>query len=90
MSQDLKELRSKIDEADAELISALKKRFEITEGIGEYKAQTGTDLFCPEREEEKIEGLNNALGEYAYADYITDLFRDIMDYSKIQQSRNIF
>ena len=90
MSEDLKSLRNRIDMADEELISALKKRFEITAGIGEYKAETGTELFCPEREEEKIQGVREHLGDYIYSDYIADLFRDVMDYSKIQQSRNIY
>ena len=90
MAEDLKELRKEIDSVDTELVVQLKKRFDITSRIGKYKARTGMELFCPEREAEKLESLRKALGDYAYSEYIVRLFGDIMDYSKLQQSRDIF
>ena len=90
MTEDLKELRKEIDSVDSELVEQLKKRFDITSRIGKYKAGTGVELFCPEREAEKLESLKKALGDYAYNEYIVRLFGDIMDYSKLQQSKDIF
>ena len=90
MSEDLKDLRKEIDTVDAELVAALQKRLDITARIGKYKAETGAELFCPEREEEKLKVLRKILGEYPYSEYVVSLFRDIMDYSKLQQSSNIF
>ncbi|MBR4344738.1 MAG: chorismate mutase [Lachnospiraceae bacterium] len=87
---DLKELRKDIDIVDAELLTAFRKRFEITEKIGEYKAETNAELFCPEREEEKLDDLRKKLNDSEYAPYIVDLYKCIMDYSKYQQSNNIF
>lgn len=88
--EDLKELRKAIDAVDAELVASLQKRLEITAKIAEYKAETGAELFCPEREDEKLEVLRKILGDYPYAEYVVSLFRDIMDNSKLQQSRTIF
>ena len=88
--QDLKELRKEIDLVDSTLIEALKKRFDITKRIGEYKAETGAELFCPEREAEKLDSLRDLLKDSEYCSYIVDMFRCVMDYSKYQQSNNIF
>ena len=88
--KDLKELRTEIDIVDKELIELLKKRYDITEQIGEYKASTGAALFCPEREEEKIKALSEKLGDYKNAEYIENTFRSLMDYAKYQQSNNTY
>ncbi|MBO4510550.1 MAG: chorismate mutase [Lachnospiraceae bacterium] len=88
--KDLKELRTEIDIVDKELVELLKKRYDITEQIGEYKAKTGAALFCPEREEEKIVALSEKLGDYKNAEYIENTFRAVMDYAKYQQSNNTY
>lgn len=88
--KNLKELRTEIDIVDKELIELLKKRYDITEQIGEYKASTGAALFCPEREEEKIKALSEKLGDYKNAEYIENTFRSLMDYAKYQQSNNTY
>ena len=87
---DLKELRKQIDDVDANLISVLLKRFEITAKIGEYKAENGKELFCADREDEKTSCIRNLLSEYADMPYIVDMFRCVMDFSKYQQSANIY
>ena len=88
--QDLKELRKEIDVIDNTLLEALKKRFDITRRIGEYKAETGAELFCPEREAEKLDSLRDILKGCEYSPYVVDMFRCVMDYSKYQQSNDIF
>ena len=90
MSENLKDLRKEIDAVDAQLVASLQERLNITARIGKYKAETGAELFCPEREEEKLEVLKKILGDYPYSEYVVALFRDIMDYAKLQQSNNIY
>ncbi len=87
---DLSELRKQIDDVDANLITILLKRFEITSKIGEYKAENGKELFCADREEEKISCIKKLLSDRPDMPYIADMFRCAMDFSKYQQSANIY
>lgn len=88
--KDLKELRKEIDIVDTKLIELLKERFEITRQIGEYKEATGSALFAPEREVEKIRDLNEKLSGYDNAEYIEDSLISLMNCSKSQQSNNTY
>jgi len=87
---DLNYYRDEIDKIDPQIVELLEKRFNITRQIGEYKAENGKELFCPEREKEKLDGLRVKIGQDEYCDYILDVFGFIMDSSKSQQSNNIF
>ena len=88
--KDLTELRSEIDTVDTELIELLLKRFEITEQIGEYKAQTGKKLFDPEREKEKLKSLEERLQDCKNSLYVENMFCSLMDCAKYQQSNNTY
>jgi len=55
----LEQLRSKIDEADSELIAAFAKRFKLVEEIGLYKKEHGVTIFQIERWKEILESRNN-------------------------------
>jgi len=48
----IKELRSRVDEVDRELIRALNERARIVQEIVAIKAEAGKPLFDPRREEE--------------------------------------
>lgn len=49
---DLKELRSKIDRIDEEILKLLNKRIEVARQIGKYKQKKGMDAYQPDREKE--------------------------------------
>lgn len=55
----LEQLRSKIDEADYELIASFAKRFKLVEEIGLYKKEHGVTIFQIERWKEILESRNN-------------------------------
>ena len=55
MEDNLETLRSKIDELDGEILNLLVKRFEIVRLIAKCKAETGKEVFQPERAKEVTE-----------------------------------
>lgn len=74
-SQRLAELRSDIDELDAQLIDILAKRSTLTSQVGEIKAETGMPVYVPEREVALIDKLRTLAIE---ADISPDLAEDLM------------
>ena len=56
--QELLHLRERIDHIDEEILSALKRRFEITSKVGQLKAEHGLDSVDPAREQEKLQRLS--------------------------------
>jgi chorismate mutase / prephenate dehydratase len=50
----LDDLRQQIDDADREIIAALKRRAEIAREIGRAKAEEGSPAFAPDRETEVL------------------------------------
>ena len=53
-TQRLSELRAGIDELDAELVSLLARRAQLTTQVGQIKAETGMPVYVPQREKELI------------------------------------
>ena len=51
----IKDLRSRVDEVDRELIRALNERARIVQEIVAIKAEAGKPLFDPRREEEILQ-----------------------------------
>ncbi|WP_414830318.1 bifunctional chorismate mutase/prephenate dehydrogenase [Alteromonas sp. H39] len=78
-SQRLAELRSGIDELDAQLIDILAKRSALTSKVGEIKAETGMPVYVPEREVALIDKLRaQAIQAGISPDLAEDLMRRIM------------
>lgn len=81
-------LRRGIDEQDRQIVSALCRRMDISERIGEYKKQRGLPVFVPEREELVIRKAASAAGE-GRADNVKELYRLIMEQSRrLQEKEN--
>lgn len=74
-SQRLAELRSGIDELDAQLIDILAKRSALTSQVGEIKAESGLPVYVPEREAALIQNLRALATQ---ADISPDLAEDLM------------
>ena len=57
MSNDLEELRTKIDAIDIQLVELLAQRFQVTEQVGILKSKSGTPPQDLEREAKQFEKL---------------------------------
>lgn len=57
LPQELLQLRERIDSIDEEILSALARRFEVTEKVGQIKALHALDSVDPVREQEKLQRL---------------------------------
>lgn len=61
MAESLDELRKKIDELDAKIVSLLNERYVTVQKVGEFKKDTASAVYVPERERkvyEKVRRLN--------------------------------
>ena len=74
---DIKELRSRIDGIDEELVALFLRRMAVSAQIGAYKKERDLPIFVPEREQEKLADV----AEYAKRlyDTIFTLSRDYQD-----------
>jgi chorismate mutase len=72
--------RRRIDELDAELMTLLAERFDITKAVGAYKARTGLAPADPERESQQVARLR-AIAEEVGMDpaFSENVFRLIVD-----------
>ena len=52
MSENLSQLRSRIDELDIEIVNKIQERASIASKIGEVKRANGEEIFRPDREKE--------------------------------------
>ncbi len=84
----LAELRSRIDELDAALITLMKERFEVTRRVGLHKKETGLPPADPSREEVQIARLRRMAEEAdldpAFSEKLLRLIIDevIRDYAR--------
>ena len=82
---DIKELRSRIDGIDEELVALFLRRMAVSAQIGAYKKERDLPIFVPEREQEKLADIVEKAGpdmaEYAKRlyDTIFTLSRDYQD-----------
>ena len=79
---DLMVLRDEIDAIDKQIVELFEKRMEISQGVAEFKINTGKKVFDKEREESKL----NALRALAHSEFnkhgVTELFQQIMAMSR--------
>ena len=81
---DLKDLRTRIDAVDTELIRLFNERAELVHGVGEFKKANGLEIYAPEREEALLTALaakNAALGGRLPAAGLRAIYREIMSAS---------
>ena len=52
---DLNELRGKLDDIDNSILDLFEERIATCREIGNIKRETGTDVYVPAREEEKLQ-----------------------------------
>jgi chorismate mutase/prephenate dehydratase len=86
MMADLKELRSRIDEIDEELVRLFQERMDVAVEIGQHKQENGLPVFDPAREREKLHALSGQAKKGREAD-ITALYSLIFELSRAAQER---
>jgi|TARA_B100000700_G_C14954422_1_gene813257 chorismate mutase/prephenate dehydrogenase len=76
---ELDELRTGIDECDAQLVSLLAKRNSITAKIGAIKQQIGAPLHAPDREADLLEARRQeAIAQGVNPELVEDILRRMM------------
>lgn len=79
---DLAELRKKIDEIDAKIVSLYEQRMEVSSKVAEYKISTGKKVFDKEREIAKLESLTSQTHNDFNRHGVEELFQQIMSMSR--------
>jgi chorismate mutase len=74
----IKDLRSRVDEVDRELIRALNERARIVQEIVAIKAEAGKPLFDPRREEEILRKVAEENEGPIYDSSIREIFELIL------------
>ena len=86
--ENIETLRKQIDEADDALLSALEKRMEVAEKIGECKLQLGKPILDASREREKLSTIYDKADE-RIKQYIPPIYSLLFEISRTVQSRLI-
>ena len=81
---DLNELRGKLDDIDNSILDLFEERIATCREIGNIKRETGTDVYVPAREEEKLQKVKELAG-FESRPYVETLFKTLMDLSKEHQ-----
>jgi chorismate mutase len=78
--QELLQLRDSIDSIDEEILSALARRFEITDKVGQLKASCGLESVDPVREQEKLQRLQQSAEQKGLnTRFVHQLFQQLFD-----------
>lgn len=80
----LPEVREQIDRVDSQIKSLFQERMELADNVAKVKAQTGDDIFKPDREEAIISNLTKGVGDNIRKEYIA-LIKRIMEISRKYQ-----
>ncbi len=86
----IKKVRKEIDKLDNQLISTLKKRFELSKKVAEYKYKNSIKIFDRVRENEIVKDRIEKFKKSGFDDrrFVKKMFRMIMKKSrKIQKQR---
>ena len=86
---DLNELRKKLDGIDNGILDLFEERIATCREIGNIKRENGTDVYVPAREEEKLKKVKKLAG-FESRPYVEDLFKTLMDLSKVHQNKPAF
>ena len=82
----LSDLRIQIDQADDALLTALAKRMEVAEKIGQLKKQEGKPVLDTSREAQKLESIYEKTDERTKP-YIKDIYKKLFEASRDLQSK---
>lgn len=87
--EDINLLRAELDVINQELVDVLKRRFEVTDKIGKYKAEQGLPLVDEVREKVMFEEIRALSIEKGFdEEYAKKIFRIIVDCVYEQHKEN--
>jgi chorismate mutase len=78
LQERVRELRERVDEVDTELIRALNERARIVQEIMALKAESGTPVYDPKREEEILQRVVEQNTGPIYDSSMRDIFELIL------------
>ena len=78
----LADYRSRISEADRELLAAMNKRLELVRELHEHKRAEGIPLIDPEREQQLVVELQAANPGPLSSEGVAALFRHVLDLTR--------
>jgi chorismate mutase len=76
------DFRSRISEADRELLAAMNKRIELVRALHEYKRAEGIPLIDPDREQQLVVELQAANTGPLSPEGVAALFRHVLDLTR--------
>lgn len=79
-------LRLEYDAIDAQIVTLLEARFELSEAMGQLKESGGLSVYDPKREAKVIDQLKSALANPNYFPQIQAIYQRIFEVSKYIQS----
>ncbi len=83
--KDLLEIRNEIDQIDSQIVELYEKRMECTTQVAEYKISTGKKVFDKERENAKLEKVEDLASNDFNKRSVKELFEQIMSMSRKRQ-----
>ena len=86
---ELDKLRIEIDSIDRDLLDAFERRMAVCRRIGNAKRANGIAVYDEAREEIKLKQIRDSAG-FESAPYAEDLFRELIGFAKIHQSKPAF
>lgn len=81
---DINELRSQVDEIDAELINAFARRMDVSTKLAEYKKENNLPVYDPARERQKLHEITDKMPEELRT-YAAALYSLLFDLSRSHQ-----
>ena len=86
---DLKDLRSEIDVVDKQIVELFEKRMDIASQVADYKISTGKKVFDKQREDEKLQAVQDMTASEFNKVGVKELFSQLMSMSRKLQYRKL-
>ncbi|MBQ8946202.1 MAG: prephenate dehydratase [Lachnospiraceae bacterium] len=86
---DLGELRTKLDEIDAQIVELYEERMDVCAQVADYKIATGKRVLDREREQSKLNSVRGMTHNEFNAKGVEELFEQIMSMSRKLQYRKL-
>jgi monofunctional chorismate mutase len=84
----LEELREELNSIDNDLLTLLKRRFEVTNEVGYYKKENSIAVFAPAREQEILESLAIKAKDYQIREaLIIEIYKLVFEESRNLQEK---
>ncbi|SDA50632.1 chorismate mutase / prephenate dehydratase [Butyrivibrio sp. INlla18] len=86
---DLKDLRAEIDVVDKQIVELFEKRMDIASQVADYKISTGKKVFDKEREEVKLQAVQDMTASDFNKVGVKELFSQLMSMSRKLQYQKL-